>query len=84
MSDAVSLAIEVIGWVGAALILAAYILVSAGRIGGQSATFQWLNLIGAVAFIINGSAHRAWPSAVLNIVWAMIAVVMLWRIIRTA
>lgn len=84
MTDSVSLVIEVVGWAGATLILAAYILVSTGRIGGQSATFQWLNLIGAVAFIVNGASHGAWPSAVLNIVWAMIAMVMLWRIVRAA
>ena len=76
--------IEIIGWVAALLILASYLLVSTGRLSGTSVAFQWMNVIGAAGFIINSGYHRALPSAVLNIAWAAIGLVTLWRIARTA
>jgi len=76
----VQIAVEVIGWTGAALILLAYILVSLGRVTGQSAAFQWMNLLGAAGFIVNGWWHRALPSATLNVVWMLFAAMALWRL----
>jgi hypothetical protein len=77
-----SIAIEAIGWAGAALILAAYLLVSMGRLSGQSAAFQWMNVAGAAGFIVNSGWHGALPSTVLNIVWLGIGAFTLWRIAR--
>jgi hypothetical protein len=65
---------------GASLILAAYLLVSMGRLTGQSPLFQWMNVFGAAGFVINSGYHGAVPSAALNVVWLMIGVVALWRI----
>jgi hypothetical protein len=73
-------AIEVIGWSGAALILLAYLLLSMGRLTGQSAAYQWMNVFGAAGFIVNGWWHGALPSAVLNVIWMLIGGVALWRI----
>ena len=76
----VQIAVEVVGWAGALLILLAYILVSLGRVTGQSAAFQWMNLLGAAGFIVNGWWHRALPSATLNVVWMLFADVALCRL----
>ena len=81
---AAELAIEAAGWAGATLILAAYVLVSAGRIGGRSALFQWLNIAGAGGFIVNSGAHGALPSAILNIVWLGIGIFTLWQTNRAS
>jgi hypothetical protein len=80
--DSLTLAIEASGWTGAALILVAYLLVSMGRLSGQSATFQWMNVAGAAGFIVNSGWHGALPSTVLNIVWLGIGAFTLWRIAR--
>jgi hypothetical protein len=74
----------VIGWVAAALILASYLLVSMGRLSGQSRTFQWLNVVGALGFVINSGSHNAWPSTILNVIWAAIGIVTLIQIARRA
>jgi hypothetical protein len=74
------IAVEAVGWTGALLILLAYVLVTAGRLTGQSLAFQWMNLFGAAGFIVNGWWHRALPSTALNIVWMLIAGVALWRL----
>jgi hypothetical protein len=76
----VQLAVEIAGWAGALLILLAYVLVTIGRLTGQSLAFQWMNLLGAAGFIINGWWHRALPSASLNVIWMLIAAVALWRL----
>lgn len=68
------------GWAGAALILAAYLLLSIGRVTGQSVLYQAMNVAGAAGFVVNGWWHRAVPSASLNVVWALIGGVALWRI----
>lgn len=78
----IALIIEIIGWVGALVILVAYLLVSAGRLSGQSPTFQWMNVAGAAGFIVNSGYHGALPSAVLNIAWAAIGLATLVRLAR--
>ena len=75
--------IEAAGWIGALLILCAYFLISSGRLTARSPLFQAMNLVGAAGFIVNGAYHGALPNAALNVVWMLIAGVMLWRI-RTA
>ncbi len=76
----VDVAIEVIGWIGAVLILAAYFLLSAGRLDAKSPVYQWLNVVGAAGFIANSGWNGAWPSAALNVVWVGIGVFALIRI----
>jgi len=71
--------VDVLGWAGAASLLLAYGLTSAGRLPPEGARFQTLNLFGAVALTVNSAYHSAWPSAALNIVWIGIGVAALVR-----
>jgi len=79
---AVEIAVEVVGWAGALLILLAYLLLSAGKLTGQSLVYQGMNIIGAAGFVINGWWHRAIPSAALNVLWLLIGGVATWRILK--
>jgi hypothetical protein len=79
---AVELAVEIAGWAGATLILLAYLLLSAGRLTGQSLSYQLMNVVGAAGFIVNGWWHGALPSAVLNVIWLMIGAIATWRILK--
>lgn len=65
--------VEVAGWGAALLILGAYTLLSLGRLQARSALYQWMNVAGAVGFIINSGWNGAWPSVGLNVVWLGIA-----------
>lgn len=62
------------------MILGAYLLLSMGKLTGQSAAYQAMNVVGAAGFIVNGWWHGAIPSASLNVVWMAIGAVALWRI----
>ena len=55
--------VEVAGWSGAVLILLAYLLLSMDRLTGQSAAYQWMNVVGAAGFIVNGLLTRISLSA---------------------
>ena len=76
------IAIEIIGWIAALLILGAYALLTAGRLQAQSRAYQWMNVVGALGFILNSGWNGAVPSAALNVVWAGIGVAALWKIAR--
>jgi len=79
---AVQLAVEAAGWAGATLILLAYLLLSAGKLTGQSLVYQGMNIVGAAGFVINGWWHGAIPSAALNVLWLLIGAIASWRILE--
>ena len=76
------IAIEVIGWAAAILILAAYALLTAGKLKADDRAYQWMNVAGALGFIANSGWNGAMPSAALNVIWAGIGLTALWRITR--
>lgn len=67
-------AIEVIGWIGASLILSAYALLSSGRLRADSLTYHLMNMLGAAGFVVNSGWNGALPSAALNVIWIGIGV----------
>jgi formate hydrogenlyase subunit 3/multisubunit Na+/H+ antiporter MnhD subunit len=66
--------IEVVGWLGALAVLAAYGLVSTERVSSRSWSYQLLNITGAVGLVINSTWNGAIPSAVVNVIWIGIGV----------
>jgi hypothetical protein len=75
----VKLVIEIAGWIAAVLILTAYGLLSAGKLDGKSVSYQVMNIVGAIGFVINTGYNGALPSAVLNVIWVGIGV---WALVR--
>ena len=61
---------EVVGWVGAVTVLAAYWLVTRS---GTSVLYHTLNIIGAGGLLANALYHGAFPSTTVNVVWIGIA-----------
>lgn len=72
--------VDVAGWLAAILILGGYALLTAGKVNARSPLYQWMNVLGAIGFVINSGYFKAWPSAVLNVIWAGIGIVALIRI----
>jgi hypothetical protein len=65
--------VETIGWIASILIVGAFALNSFGKISSTSKLYQLANLIGGIFFIVNTVYHKAYPSAVVNVVWVIIA-----------
>ncbi len=78
--DPVTVIVNVVGWLGMALLVGAYALVTTGRIPGTGLVFQLMNLLGGGLLMVNTAWYGAWPSAVLNLIWVVIGTVGLVRL----
>ena len=67
------LIIEIVGWIGMFLVLLAYFLITNKKLDRESRLYHGMNLIGALLVGLNAIINEAYPSSVLNIVWAFIA-----------
>ncbi len=65
--------IDVLGWMGALLILTAYALISSKKVEGNSLSYQMLNIWASIFLTINTAYYGAIPSTLVNIIWAIIA-----------
>lgn len=70
--DATVIIVNVVGWLGMALLISAYALVTTGRLHGPGLAFQLMNLFGGGFLMVNSAYYGAWPSAALNLVWVVI------------
>ena len=70
-----TLVVEVLGWLGAGLLLLAYALVSRGVVAARSLRYQAMNVLGALLLALNSAVNGAWPSVGLNTVWLVVGVV---------
>ena len=73
--------VEFLGWFGAITVLAGYILFSTGKLPNGPA-YQLLNLVGGLSIAVNVAAHGAVPSTIVNGIWALVAVVVLVKMLR--
>lgn len=77
--DATVILVNVVGWVGMALLISAYALVTTGKLRGTGWRFQLMNLVGSASLLVNSAYYTAWPSAALNVVWVLVGLVGLAR-----
>lgn len=73
--------VDIVGWAGAVLVLAAYGLVSTKRLDGDSFAYQALNVAGAAGMLINTYVRGALPSAALNVIWIGVGLYVLAKIV---
>jgi hypothetical protein len=69
--------VEIMGWIGSVLIVGSYALNITGRLATTSKLYVLANIIGGLFFVVNTYFHQAYPSMFVNIVWVIIAIVML-------
>ena len=66
------LLINLMGWLGSFLLIAAYYLNSKNRITAQSSSYQIMNVIGSILLAVNTIYYGAYPSSAVNIIWVFI------------
>lgn len=69
------LTVDLVGWLGAGLLLLAYGLVSFKKLRVDAGYYQLLNIVGSCFLIVNTVYYRAYPSALVNLIWIIIALV---------
>jgi hypothetical protein len=76
----VRLLIDVLGILGAGVLIYAYAMLTMRRMAGDSLRYQLINLGGSVALMVNSAVHLAWPSALLNLIWCGIGALAVGRL----
>ena len=74
--------IDVLGWIGALLILSAYALISLKKVEGDSLLYQSLNIVGSILLLMNTYYWGAIPSTLVNLIWTIIAGVAIFSIFK--
>lgn len=81
--DTIKLVIDIIGWGGMILLLAAYFLLTKGKWSGKSKSYQWCNIFGCIMLGSNALYYKALPSVGINVIWLFIGIWALWNMTRT-
>lgn len=66
--------IDILGWVGSVLVVAAYGLNTYKKIASDSFAFYLMNIIGGIFLVIYSMEKGAYANTFINIVWVIIAV----------
>jgi len=72
---------EFAGWIGVLSILLAYALLSIGALESTDVRYHGLNLLGGIGIIVDALADKNYQPAVLNLIWATIAVYAIVRVV---
>jgi len=59
------------GWIGASFLTTAYAVVTFRPLADRKA-YHLLNIAGCLLLVLSTAWHRAWPSAVANLIWIAI------------
>ena len=69
------LIITISGWIGMALILISYLLITTRQLSPTSILYQIINIVGATGVVLDSVMSGAWPSAVFFIIWGCMAII---------
>ena len=69
--------VEIMGWIGSVLIVGSYALNITGRLEATHKLYVLANILGGLFFVVNTYFHPAYPSMFVNIIWVIIAIVMI-------
>jgi predicted ferric reductase len=68
-----------LGWLGMALVILAYYLLSVKRLKFNSIGYNLLNAFGGAGLVVSTFMTKSWPSMALNVVWIIIAIYSIYR-----
>lgn len=71
---------DIVGWIGMILVLLAYLLLSLNKIK-NGMLYQILNLLASILMAIGLFPKNAWFSFTLQVVWGLIAIVVILKIV---
>jgi hypothetical protein len=71
------LIVTIAGWIGMALILVSYLLITTRQLSPYSMVYQIINIVGAAGVVSDSIVGGAWPSAVFFLIWGCMAILYL-------
>jgi hypothetical protein len=82
-AEYIDLASSVVGYLGAAAVILAYLLNQKGSLRSEDWRYPAINLLGSTLVLISLVYHLNVPSVVIEIFWAAISIYGIWRKFRT-
>ena len=79
-----SIAIDMVGIAGVALVVAAYFLITKRKLHGDDVRFHLLNFVGASLIMVSLMFHWNTASVVIEAIWMLISGWGIWRCWRIA
>ena len=73
--------VQALGWYGVVAILASYTLANMGVVSTTNVIYIVLNLTGAIAIAIEAASKRDRQPLVLNVIWAVVALIALVKVL---
>ena len=67
--------IDIVGWIGAGLVILAYALVSTQKVESKSVAYQLMNLVGGILLIISSMYVKFYQSVLINVIWVVVAII---------
>ena len=71
--------IDILGWVGAIILLLAYTLNILQKLDNDSNSFLIINLLGASLLTINAYSTESYPFLVVNLFWVLVSIYQLFK-----
>lgn len=72
----------VLGWAGSIAYLLAYLLLSLNKLKQDHKAYHYLNIAGAIGLTLNAIFLQDYPNVIVNIAWAVIALIAILTIVR--
>ncbi len=63
---------DIIGWLGAGLLLVAYFLLIHKDLTSRSRFYQWMNILGSLLLAFHTLSAKVYPSFVTNALWFLV------------
>ena len=73
--------IEIIGWIGAIMLLVSYAMASFGILSVDMLIYQLMNLTGSIIAMIISAKHNVKQTILVNAVWSVVAIISIFGII---
>lgn len=69
--------IEIVGWIGAVMLLIAYTLNITKKLSNDSNVFLWVNFFGGALLVINAYFNKVYPFLIVNLFWVIFSAMQL-------
>ena len=73
---------SIIGLIGVATVIAAYALMTSGKLAASTARYQWLNVCGTLLILVSMVEQWNLPAFIANILWVAIGAYSLVKIYK--
>lgn len=74
--------IEIVGWLGMVLLLAAFFLASHRYLNEHRYSYHFINFLGALGVMINAWSKGVWSVTFVEVAWAGIAMVGIFNVYK--